>query len=73
MEQRHGRGTDIAHAVLVTVEMDRVTRQVVFADGGLILGIPVTTDGRSAQSSRGACRGSGQYISSSSRISPSGP
>jgi NAD(P)-dependent dehydrogenase (short-subunit alcohol dehydrogenase family) len=43
IEQRHGRGEDIAEAVCAVLQMDWVTGQIIFADGGLTLRSPVTT------------------------------
>ena len=43
IEQRHGTGEDIAEAVCAMLDMDWVTGQIVFADGGLTLRSPVTT------------------------------
>jgi NAD(P)-dependent dehydrogenase (short-subunit alcohol dehydrogenase family) len=43
LEQRHGRGEDIAEAVCGVLQMEWVTGQIVFADGGLTLRSPVTT------------------------------
>ncbi|MGH3493033.1 MAG: SDR family NAD(P)-dependent oxidoreductase [Sciscionella sp.] len=43
IEQRLGRGDDIAQAVLATLEMDFVTGQIFYVDGGLTLRSPVTT------------------------------
>ncbi|MGH3632325.1 MAG: SDR family NAD(P)-dependent oxidoreductase [Sciscionella sp.] len=43
IEQRHGRGEDIAQAVCAVLEMDWVTGQIIYADGGISLRSPVTT------------------------------
>ncbi|WP_160148723.1 SDR family NAD(P)-dependent oxidoreductase [Amycolatopsis alkalitolerans] len=43
IEQRHGRGEDIAQAVAAMLQTDWVTGQIVYADGGLTLRSPVTT------------------------------
>jgi 3-oxoacyl-[acyl-carrier protein] reductase len=43
IEQRHGTGEDIAEAVCAMLQMDWVTGQIVFADGGITLRSPVTT------------------------------
>jgi NAD(P)-dependent dehydrogenase (short-subunit alcohol dehydrogenase family) len=43
IEQRLGRGEDIAQAVAAVLQLDWVTGQVIFADGGLTLRSPVTT------------------------------
>jgi NAD(P)-dependent dehydrogenase (short-subunit alcohol dehydrogenase family) len=43
IEQRLGRGDDIAQAVSATLQMDWVTGQIIYADGGLTLRSPVTT------------------------------
>jgi NAD(P)-dependent dehydrogenase (short-subunit alcohol dehydrogenase family) len=43
IEQRHGRGEDVADAVCAVLQLDWVTGQVVYADGGITLRSPVTT------------------------------
>jgi NAD(P)-dependent dehydrogenase (short-subunit alcohol dehydrogenase family) len=43
IEQRLGDGDDIAQAVTAVLEMDWVTGQIIYADGGLTLRSPVTT------------------------------
>jgi NAD(P)-dependent dehydrogenase (short-subunit alcohol dehydrogenase family) len=43
IEQRLGGGDDIAQAVTAVLEMDWVTGQIIYADGGLTLRSPVTT------------------------------
>jgi len=43
IEQRLGTGEDIAQAVAAVLQMDWVTGQVIYADGGLTLRSPVTT------------------------------
>jgi NAD(P)-dependent dehydrogenase (short-subunit alcohol dehydrogenase family) len=43
IEQRLGAGDDIAQAVTAVLEMDWVTGQIIYADGGLTLRSPVTT------------------------------
>jgi NAD(P)-dependent dehydrogenase (short-subunit alcohol dehydrogenase family) len=43
IEQRLGRGADIAQAVIATLGMDWVTGQIIYADGGLSFRSPVTT------------------------------
>jgi NAD(P)-dependent dehydrogenase (short-subunit alcohol dehydrogenase family) len=43
IEQRLGQGEDIAQAVAAVLQMDWVTGQIIYADGGLTLRSPVTT------------------------------
>lgn len=43
IEQRHGKSEDVGEAVCAVLQMDWVTGQIIFADGGLTLRSPVTT------------------------------